>query len=858
MRVTFTTALASRWFCSAIFLLAGCFSLSLSAAEPGQASYLGRPIAAVIDEFRAAGYPFAYSTGLVRSNFTVTVEPSTTKPLEIVREILAPWHLEVREEQGFLLVVRAATAVTTGGSLVLIVRDENNWQLVDGVRVSSAPQLPDAAVLGSGVYQYETLEPREYRVQVEADGFEPGMRTVKVRAGKPTLIEVELVAKRDEIEMITVLSSRYDIWSDIGSSPFFISGLSIENLPDIGDDPLRAAQVLPGTASTGVSAQTYIRGGEYRETAVFLNGNELLDPYHSRDFQSIFSTVDSRIIDGIEVYTGGVPLRFGDQMSGALLMTTIDPAIVQRNEIGVSVYNTSLLMSGMLESGRGGWLVSARRGNLDLVIKPEFGSPKYHDIFASFRYELSPDATLTANALYAKDKISLILADDLEGHETASSNAESLQFWVQLHNQWSDDLRSTSLVSLNAYESKRYGEVDDVERYVSTVTDTREFQELKLQQDWEWGYADKHILQWGFDLAYGGTEYAYFSDTSYFGLSTLYPGTPANEIRDLEMKPEGGAYAIYLADKWQIAQRTFVDYGLRFDQQNYDEQTFATDASPRVHFFHATQGGTEFRASWGRFLQPQDLRELQIEDGVIDFYRAQRADQVVVGVRQPFGANYSLRLELYQKEYDRLRPRYENLYNQLALIPEVEPDRLRIAPTSARARGAEVMLDSESDGPWSWRIAYSYSEVEDNVDDVDIPRGWDQRQTLRAGLNWSTDRWDVGISTNIHDGWPTTSLSLVETVDENGLPAYVAEPGPRNAGHYSMYATLDARVNRKFRFGDQRVLNVFLEISNALNRENPCCVEFDLDYDENDIPFVVREEDFWLPVLPALGFIFEF
>lgn len=856
--MTVNTARASTWLCSAILFLSLCFSQSSNAAEPGKTGYLGRPIAAVIDEFRAAGHPFAYSTGLVRSNFTVTVEPSATEPLEIVREILAPWHLEVRKEQGFLLVVRAATDVKTGGSLLLIVRDQNNWQLVDGVRVSSAPQLPDAAMLGSGVYQYAILEPREYRIQVEADGFEPGMRTVKVRAGKPTLIEVELIPERDEIEMITVLSSRYDIWSDLGSLPFFISRLSIENLPDIGDDPMRAAQILPGTASTGVSARTYVRGGEYRETAVFLNGNELLDPYHARDFQNIFSTVDSRIVDGVEVYTGGAPLKFGDQMSGALLMTTIDPAVVHRNEIGVSVYNTSLLMSDTLDSGRGGWLVSARRGNLDLVIKPEFGSPKYHDIFSSFRYELSPDATLTANALYAKDKISLILDDQPDDLESANGNAESLQFWVQLHNQWSDALHSTSLVSLSSYESKRYGDINDEEEFVSQVYDAREFSEFKLQQDWEWGYADKHILQWGFDLAYGSADYEYSSDTSYFGLSTLYPGTPLNEIRDLDRTPEGGAYAIYLADKWQMAQRTFVEYGLRFDQQNYDQQTFAADASPRVNFFHATQGGTEFRASWGRFLQPQDLRELQIEDGVIDFYRAQRADQVVVGVRQPLGMNHSLRLELYQKEYDRLRPRYENLYDPLALIPEVEPDRVQIAPTSARARGAEIMLDRTSDGPWSWWIAYTYSEVDDRVNDVDFSRGWDQRQAFRAGLNWSTDKWDAGISTNIHDGWPTTSLSLVETVDPNGLPTYVVEPGPRNAEHFSMYATLDARVNRKFRFGDQRVLNVFVEVSNALNRENPCCVSFDLLYDDNDIPYVVSEEDFWLPVLPAVGFILEF
>lgn len=855
----FCAALSCRrllW--STILLLPQCFLQTSSAAEPGQVRYLGRPIAAVIDEFRAAGYPFAYSTGLVPPELAVSVEPLSTEPTEIVREILAPHNLEVLEERGFLLVVRAESATPSGGGILLIVRDQQNWQTVDDVRVSSLPQLPGAASLGSGVYQYSALEPREYRIQVEADGYEPGIRTVKVRAGKPTLVEVKLFAERDEIEMITVLSSRYDIWSDLGSAPFFLSGLSIENLPDIGDDPLRAAQTVPGTASTGVSARTYVRGGEYRETGVFLNGNELLDPYHARDFQSIFSTVDSRIIDGVEVYTGGVPLRFGDQMSGAVLMTTIDPAIVQRNEIGVSVYNTSILFSGLLDSGRGGWLVSARRGNLDLVIKPEFGSPKYHDIFASFRYELSPDATLTANALYAKDKISLTLADDPDDLEAAGSNAESVQLWMELQNQWTDDLQSSSLVSLNAYKSRRHGDINDIERYVSEVSDGRDFQEFKVQQDWEWGYADKHILHWGFDLAYGSADYRYLSDTTYLGLSTLYPGTPANEVRDLDRTPEGGSYAIYVADKWQFAQRTFIEYGLRLDQQNYDERTFAADASPRVNLFHATAGGTEFRASWGRFLQPQDLRELQIEDGVTDFRRAQRADQVVVGVTQPLGSNYSLRLELYQKEYDRLRPRYENLYDPLALIPEVLPDRLQIAPISARARGAEIMLDRGSGGPLSWWIAYTWSEAEDRENDIDMPRGWDQKHALRAGLNWSTDRWDLGIATNIHDGWPTTSLSLVETVDENGLPIYIAEPGPRNAERYATYATLDARVNRKFRFGDQRVLNVFLEISNALNRENPCCTEFELLYNDSGVPYVDGQEDFWLPVLPAIGFIFEF
>lgn len=851
--VPMKTIVSRRVLSIVAVLLLGTVSLAESAER-----YVGRPLTTVIDEFRAAGYPFAYSTNLVSADMKVESEPSATEPVEIVREILAPYHLAVREEQGFLLIVRASAFTESTGSLLLMIREDQNWRLVEGAAITSTPTLPAATVLGSGVYQYQSLQAREYKILVEADGFEPDVRTVRVRSGKPTLIEIELHEQRSEIEMITVLSSRYDIWSDLSTSPYVMSQLSIQNLPDIGDDPLRAVQILPGMASTGISARTYFRGGEYRETSVYLNGNKLLDPYHARDFQNIFSTVDSRIIESMEVYTGSLPVRYGDQLSGGVFMNTIDPSVDQRNELGISAYNTSALFSRALSSGRGGWLISARRGNLDLIIKPEFGAPRYHDLFGTFSYDLSPDATLTINTLFAKDEITLTLANKEDELETASSDTRNLQFWAQLDNQWSDSLHSVSLLSVNSYANDRTGNIDDVEKYISTVKDEREFHDVRLRQDWEWGFIDEHILQWGFDFAYGSAEYDYFSDTEYFGLPLLYPGIPDSELRDLAASPDSNFFGLYIADKWQFAKRTFVELGLRYDQQSYSSQTFDAQFSPRLSLFHATQGGMEFRLNWGRNFMAQDLRELQIEDGVTEFFAPQQADQVVFGIRKPIGESYSVRLELYQKDYNRLRPRFENLYDPLALVPEVAPDRIELVPSAARARGFEVMLDRVTDGPLSWWVAYTYAEVWDRIDGVESPRSWDQQNAIRAGLNWSSDRWDYSVATNIHDGWPTTSLGLVEVDDGSGTPQYIAVPGPRNEEQFAIFATLEARVNRRFQFGDHKVLNVFAEVSNALNRQNPCCVDFDLVYDNAGVPGVERQQDYWLPLIPAIGFILEF
>jgi hypothetical protein len=72
--------------------------------------FLGRTLTSVIDQFRAEGWPLIYSSNLVGSTMRVTVEPQNIDRIEIVREILKPYKLTVREEDEFFLVVRMTVA----------------------------------------------------------------------------------------------------------------------------------------------------------------------------------------------------------------------------------------------------------------------------------------------------------------------------------------------------------------------------------------------------------------------------------------------------------------------------------------------------------------------------------------------------------------------------------------------------------------------------------------------------------------------------------------------------------------------------------------------------------------------------
>ena len=74
-----------------------------------------------------------------------------------------------------------------------------------------------------------------------------------------------------------------------------------------------------------------------------------------------------------------------------------------------------------------------------------------------------------------------------------------------------------------------------------------------------------------------------------------------------------------------------------------------------------------------------------------------------------------------------LATRFENFLDPLVLLPELQPDRLRIDAESATARGAEILLTQSPGGSGlAWWLSYSWSEVCDQRPEGKVRRSWDQ------------------------------------------------------------------------------------------------------------------------------------
>ena len=82
--------------------------------------------------------------------------------------------------------------------------------------------------------------------------------------------------------------------------------------------------------------------------------------------------------------------------------------------------------------------------------------------------------------------------------------------------------------------------------------------------------------------------------------------------------------------------------------------------------------------------------------------------------------------------------------------------------------------------------------------------------------------------------------------------------GRRNATNVADYWRFDARVARRFDLGAAGELTAFFEVNNLTKRNNDCCVEYQLEDEEEEEVFLDVEPRGTLPLIPSVGVLWKF
>ena len=706
------------------------------------------------------------------------------------------------------------------------------------------------------------LVPEELVVTIEPDPSDPsasladvlaacGLSVIDGPAGSllvvpgaraPESLVTRKAGQETSLPEIIVTSSLHQVqYAESGTHAYLERELATR-IPAAAEEAVRLTNRLPGTASGGISSRNHIRGGEVNEVLFLFDGLRLYEPYHMKDFQSLASIVNGSAIAGVDFYSGAYPARYGDRMSGVMSMDMRRPTKRAETELSLSFFNASAIAMGSLGARhQGDWLVAARRGNLDLivdVIAPEFGSPDYNDLLLHVGWDFGLRAQISANALASYDKISL---NDASVGETANAKYENHVFWLKWGAEWSERLHSETIVSFNEINDERRGVLSLPGIVSGTLAESRDFTAFEIKQDWRFTPSARWMLSFGIRARDQDADYEH---TSARTITPPFDQILDNEpfvSRDLQLSPDGAQYAAYSELRWRPVDSLVLDIGVRWDQQTYTSSDDDRQYSPRASVLWSVDDATELRLGFGEYYQAQEINELQVSDGLTEFFPAQRAQHVVANLKRQLDVGIDLDVSIYRKTFRTLRPHFENVFNTLTLLPELQFDRTRIDAVRAESRGVELMASfgSGRDNLFWW-LGYAWSEVEDTVPQGKVKRSWDQTHTVKGGISWRWGAWDISAAGEVHTGWPKTDLGTV-----------------RNDSRYSVFHTLDARISRDFTV-KRGELTAFLEVTNLYNRANPCCTEYSLQPTTSGPDELVAREAHWLPVVPSLGVVWRF
>ena len=769
-----------------------------------------------------------------------------------------------RAALGVAMVLGSARAVYAQDVTVQVsgvVREEQTNAPVADAQVRILERGLQVLTGPGGRFTFAAVPSGRYTIRVDRLGYRVAEEALRV-GGSDVTVPISLATAALELGEIVVTPGHFGVMGDAAvRQQQTLTREDLETVPQIGEDVFRVLRTIPGVAVDDISTRLNVRGGSDSELLNLLDGMELYEPYHLKDFDGVFGIVDVQSIGGIDLITGGFGAEYGDKLTGVFDMRSRTPPVSgARTTVGLSVSNVSVLTRGSFAEGRGQWLFQARRGYLDLLLKltesdddDEELSPRYFDIFGKAQYEITPNHRLAANVLYAGDDLTFV---GPEGSvESTWSSAYGWLTWDAVF----DRVSLTTMAFGGGLDRGRDGNIDEPDALrgpnLLFVDDQRTFRFAGVKQDVRVDLGDRLFLKLGGEAKQLEADYDYFNASRRIAL--LPSGSIGNvhDTVDVDLEPSGSEISGYLAARVRPIDALTAELGMRYDRISHTDDA---NVAPRVLGALQLSDGTTLRASWGSYYQSHGLHELEVGDGEEQFFSTDRADQLAVGFEHRFPNELSVRLELYRRSIDDQRPRFLNADREIDPFPEVEGDRVRIDPGEGRARGMEILMSLDRGGVWGWSGNYTLSKAEDQIDGVWVPRTLDQRHAFGLTSAYRpSSAWRFSWTFQYHTGWPATeSHFAIETLPDGTL-ILARQIGDINALRLPAYHRLDFRVSRNFNVRSG-VLQAYLDVFNVYNRANLRGYFFVPRVNDGAVTVIQSNGEELLPILPTIGFRWEF
>ena len=231
-------------------------------------------------------------------------------------------------------------------------------ETIEGVNVSIIGSSIGTSTNKEGKYSLAVSANRKQSIAFSYIGFNTEkIELPMLKKGQDYILNIELNTSHINIDDVNVEDEQ------IRNSTFDkVNSKHISVLPTSNGGVEGLIKTLPGVSSSNeLSSQYNVRGGNFDENLVYVNGIEVYRPFLIRSGQQEgLSFVNSDLVNSIKFSAGGFAAQYGDKMSSVLDITYKKPT-----EFGgsatMSLLGANLHIEGVNKSKRFSYLLGARK-----------------------------------------------------------------------------------------------------------------------------------------------------------------------------------------------------------------------------------------------------------------------------------------------------------------------------------------------------------------------------------------------------------------------------------------------------------------------------------------------------------------
>ncbi|MFV0238192.1 MAG: TonB-dependent receptor plug domain-containing protein [Flavobacteriales bacterium] len=701
---------------------------------------------------------------------------------------------------------------------------------------------------------------KEIQITLFLEGYLPFQTTLTSHSETHTLNVLLQDDPSINLDEVIFYEKKQD--KPIGS--FQITTKNIDKLPSITGGIEEILKTNPMVNSnTELSSQYMVRGGNYDENLVYLNGIELYRPQLTRSGQQEgLSFLNPTMVKSINFSAGGFEAKYGDKMSSVLDIIYKQPRDFE-GEFEASLLGGSLTLGHGTQDGKLSAIVGARYNDKRLLVDTQNSDvdfePIYFDVQSYITYQLNEKLKFNFLGSFSKNDLDLYPKSREATFGTLTNPYKLVVYYTGQENDlfqttsgtfstvFEPNKRLTLTADLSTHHSKEQeyfsinssyilGEINpETGHYTSTLDTAKQIDHAQNDLDLlvtSFQHRGKYKIkngdiEWGFklqneDIRDRLNEYHRVDSSGYIrpltslpGFDYLYNVTNIDVQNNLSSNRISG-YAQY-SKKHQLNHgKLMYNIGLRTTYWSYNREI---NLSPRGQIAYKPdwKHNLLFRFSTGLYYQPPFYKEIRNVYGNLNAnIKSQRSVHFIAGNDYEFEMRkrpFKLTTEIYYKALNNIIPYYV--------------DNVRTVYTGENnATGSQYGIDMRLNGEFvpgdESFISLSYARSQWDINHQGtIPMPTDQR--LKVGLFFQ-DHMPTFPSFKVH-------LNAVYAAGlPNGAPLFT---NPYNySGTLNDYKRLDIGFTKTFidqhemkpkpnRFWSHfKELSLGLEIFNLFDIEN--------------------------------------